>query len=108
MGYHLVNIFNQCLHQEEHLLTLKTVLEEVENHNLSLKPEKCEIGLKEIDLLGFLIGNDEVTPCRSNVQKLIDIPVPKTKRQVQRLMGIANLNRRFVPNYAEITKPLTV
>ena len=53
----------------------------------------------EEHLLGFHIGNDEVTPCRSNVQKLIDIPVPKTKKQVQRLMGIAaNFNRRFVPN----------
>ena len=61
----------------------------------------------EEHLLGFHIGNDEVTPCRSNVQKLIDIPVPKTKRRVQRLMGKANFNRRFVPNYAEITKPLT-
>ena len=57
------NIFVFSNTFEEHLLTLKVVLEEIVKHNLSLKPEKCEIGLKDIDFLGFHIGNDAVEPC---------------------------------------------
>ena len=101
-----VFIFSETF--EEHLYALTAVLEEVEKYNLSLKPEKCEFGFKEIDFLGFHIRHNEVLPRKDNVQKLIDFPIPQTKKQVQRLLGIGNFNRRFVPKYAEITKPLTM
>ena len=100
-----VFIFSETF--EEHLHALTAVLEEVLKYNFSLKPEKCELGFKEIDFLGFHIRHNEVLPRKDNVQKLIDFPIPQTKKQVQRLLGIGNFNRRFVPKYAEVTRPLT-
>ena len=92
---------------DEHLSTLTAVLEEIAKHNLSLKAEKCELGVKEVDFLGFHIKKNEIMPRKDNIQKLMNFPTPTSKKQLQRLLGIANFNRRFVPKYAEITKPLT-
>ena len=92
---------------EEHIETLKAFFETAADHNLSLKPEKCELGFKEMDILGFHVGNNSVAPSKENGQKLLDFPVPNTKRRLQGFLGLANFNRRFIPHYAELTKPLT-
>ena len=35
------------------------------------------------------------------------MPIPKNTKQLQRFLGVANFNRRFIPQYATICKPLT-
>lgn len=92
---------------EEHLEILRAVFEEMVQQNLSLRPDKCEVARDEIDFMGYHLGHNKVGPCHDNVRKLVDFPAPKSKKQIQRFLGIANFNRRFIPKYAEITKPLT-
>ena len=70
-------IFSETL--EDHLITLQTVLTEIMAHNLSLRPDKCEIAQLEIDFLGYHIGNGKIKPSKGNVQKLTDFPIPNTK-----------------------------
>ena len=101
------NIFIFSKTFEEHLSTLKIVFESIIKHNLSLKAEKCEIGCNELDFLGFHVAKNSVSPRLDNVQKLIDFPVPTSKKKVQAFLGLANFNRKFIPKYAELTKPLT-
>jgi hypothetical protein len=36
-----------------------------------------------------------------------DLPPPSTLRQIQSLEGKANILRRFIPNYVELTKGFT-
>ena len=98
-------IFSETL--EDHLLTLQAVLSELMQHNLSLRPDKCEFAQREIDFLGYHIGKGTIKPSEANIKELADFPTPKTKKQIERLLGIANFNRRFIPGYAELTKPLT-
>ena len=88
-------------------IKLQTVLAETMAHNLSLRPDKCEIAQREIDFLGYNIGNGKIKPSKGNVQKLTDFPIPKTKKHIERLLGAANFNRKFIPGYAELTKPLS-
>ena len=61
----------------------------------------------KMNFLGFLVNGDEIKPSPKNVQKLLNIPEPKTKKQIERLLGVANFIRRFIPGYATICKPLT-
>lgn len=38
---------------------------------------------------------------------IFDLPVPKTRREVMRVLGMCGFYRRFVPNFAVVTEPLT-
>ena len=44
---------------------------------------------------------------KKNVIKIPNFPKPTTKKHIQRFLGLANFNRKFVQQYATITKSLT-
>ena len=71
-------IFSETL--EDHIATLRAVLEALARHNLSVRRDKCEFAQQEIDLLGFNVGHNQVKPCQDNVQKLLDFPTTRTKK----------------------------
>ena len=43
---------------------------------------------------------------KEKVQGVIGWPVPKSVKNVQKFLGLANYYRRFVKNFAKIAKPL--
>ena len=92
---------------EEHMDTLERLLHYVDFYNLSLRCDKCEFFKPEIEFLGFIITGETVKPSPNNVRKVREFPRPKTRRQLQQFIGVANFNRKFVPNYAVISSPLT-
>ena len=57
--------------------------------------------------LGHTIYNGSIRPMQTNVEKLINAPTPKTKKGVRSLLGAVGFLRKFIPNCAEILKPLT-
>ena len=111
-GYRGVNayvdnllIYTESL--EEHCIILNQVFQELRKFNLILRSDKCEIGFKEMDFLGFHLSFNGVRPSEENVIKIPNFPKPTTKKHIQRFLGLANFNRKFVQQYATITKPLT-
>ena len=101
------NIVIASMNFKEHLAALENVLVWLTESNLSLRADKCQLGFKEMSLLGYIVNGKEVRPDPVNVEKLKKFPIPKTKKHIQRFMGIANFNRRFIKNFSEVVKPLT-
>eukprot|EP00253_Pinus_taeda_P030625 PITA_30625 len=58
-------------------------------------------------LLGFVVSKAGICVDPSKVEAIIKLPPPSSLRQLQSLQGKANFLRRFIPNYAEITKGFT-
>jgi len=52
-------------------------------------------------------GRGEVLPRATRVKAIADFPVPQTRRQLMRVVGMAGFYRKFVPNFATVTAPLT-
>ena len=48
-----------------------------------------------------------IRPLESKIAAIKDFPVPSSKTQLQRFLGMINFYRRFIPNCAELTLPLT-
>lgn len=46
-------------------------------------------------------------PRAAKVQAILGLPAPKTRRQLMRLLGMCGFYRKFVPNFAAVTEPLT-
>jgi len=53
-----------------------------------------------------IIGEDGVRMEKEKVQGVVEWPVPKSVKDVQKFLGLANYYRRFVKDFAKIAKPL--
>ena len=53
-----------------------------------------------------IIGEDRVRMEKEKVQRVIEWLVPKSVKDVQKFLGLANYYRRFVKDFAKIAKPL--
>ena len=56
--------------------------------------------------MGVIIGEDRVGMEKEKVQGVIEWLVPKSVKDVQKFLGLANYYRRFVKDFAKIAKPL--
>ena len=92
---------------EEHFLLLQAVFDELERFNMSLRTDKCEFLLEEMEFLGYIVSGNSVKPSSGNLEKVNLFPVPTTRKKLLRFLGMTNFNRRFIDKYAEVTRPLT-
>ncbi|CAM4531554.1 unnamed protein product [Lepidochelys kempii] len=90
----------------EHLEHLQKVFERIREAGLTVKA-KCQIGLDRVTYLGHQVGQGTTNPLLAKVDAIQKWPVPKSKKQVQSFLGLAGYYRRFVPQYSQITAPLT-
>jgi hypothetical protein len=63
-------------HQQRHREYTHHVLEKLEQHDLYLKPEKCEFTKQEIEYLGVIIGQNKIRMDPGKLKEITDWPVP--------------------------------
>lgn len=86
---------------------LKLVLEKLREANLTLKPSKCSFGAKQIEFLGFVVGEGMIRPGRDKTEAIRGFPPPHDVHSVRRFLGLTGFFRRFVYQYASVAEPLT-
>ena len=91
----------------EHLRHVEAVLDQIRAAGLTLKPEKCNFGMAEVQYLGHRVGCGKQRPEPAKVEAVANWPTPHTKTQVLAFLGTAGYYRKFVPDYSTIAKPLT-
>ena len=92
--------------EKEHDEIIEEVLRKMEENDLFVKPEKCVWKTKEVEFLGVIIGLDGVRMEKNKVQEVIDWLVPKSVKDVQKFLGLANYYRQFIKDFAKIAKLL--
>ena len=92
--------------EEGHNEIVEEVLRRLEKNDLFVKPEKYVWKVREVGFLGVIIGEDRVRMEKEKVQGVVKWPVPKSVKDVQKFLGLANYYRRFVKDFAKIAKPL--
>lgn len=60
------------------------------------------MAVQEVTFLGYTIKQRKIMPKASLVGKIMNIQIPKTKKQVQSLLGLINFHSAFVSKYVEI------
>ena len=92
--------------EEGHNEIVKEVLKRLEENDLFVKPEKCVWKIKEVGFLGVIIGEDGLRMKKEKVQEVIEWPVSRSVKDVQKCLGLANYYRMFVKDFAKIERPL--
>ena len=92
--------------EEGHDEIVEEVLRRLEKNDLFVKPEKYVWKVREVGFLGVIIGEDRVRMEKKKVQGVIEWPVLRNIKDVQKFLGLANYYRRFVKDFATIAKLL--
>ena len=91
-----------------HLKRLRKLFLALRKAKLIVNLRKSAFAKAKIIYLGHEIGYGKVSPRDVNIESIINFPIPKTKRDVRSFMGMCGYYRRFVENFADIAKPLTL
>ncbi|EGO02371.1 hypothetical protein SERLA73DRAFT_24806, partial [Serpula lacrymans var. lacrymans S7.3] len=59
-----------------------------------------------VDFLGMIIGQNGIRMNPEKVQAILDWPKPTRVKGVRAFLGLGNFYRRFIENFAKITRPL--
>ncbi|GJZ77741.1 reverse transcriptase domain-containing protein [Tanacetum coccineum] len=74
--------------------------------NMKLNPKKCTFGAVEGMFLGYTISPKGIKPCPNKTEAVLQLPSPRTVKEVQSFNGkLASLNR-FLSKSAERSLPL--
>lgn len=72
-----------------------------------LRLDKCDFMKPEVDYLGFRVGRDGIKAALKRTNQLRDAEAPTSKKSLRSFLGVAGHIRSFVPNFSEISAPLS-
>ena len=87
---------------EEHRQVVSEVLKRLQQHDLFLRPEKCEFEQKSIEYLGLIIEEGKVRMDPAKVKAVREWTVPKNLKEVRSFVGFSNFYRCFIKDFAKI------
>ena len=104
---YLDDILIYSKNKDEHEYHLRQVLERLKEHQLYAKHSKCTFFSNSVEYLGHIADSNGLRPNPRLVQAVKDFPQPKTLKELQSFLGLANYYRKFIPNFSRIALPLT-
>ena len=93
--------------EDENIDKIRMVLKEAERNGLKFKWKKCKFLQKEVVYLGLLIKNGCISPDVEKCEAIRRFPVPENIKKLQSFLGLTGYFRKFVKDYAILTKPLS-
>jgi len=79
-----------------------------EYYNFQLNLQKCSFPKTTIEYPGYVISPTGITLSSRYTETVARFPHPKKVLELQRFLGLTNYFRKFVKDYASITKPLNL
>ena len=91
---------------EQHVKDVDVVLTRLREAGVTLNAEKCTWFSNEVEYLGHIVRPGQIHVHDKNVDALKHASFPTTKTQLKSFLGMCNVYRRFVEDFAERAKPL--
>jgi hypothetical protein len=100
-----VLIYSKTL--DEHVIHVRTILDEFRKHKLYAKESKCEFFKHEVKFLGFIVGADGIKVDPAKVEAVKVWPVPKSVTDVRSFLGFVGFYRKFIKNHSAVVAPIS-
>ena len=98
-------IFSQD--ESQHLEHLEIVFSCLREAGLKMKRSKCDFFKSEIHYLGHLISPEGISPLPNKLDSIKQMPAPNSAKEIKQFLGLIGYYRKFVPRFADISRPLT-
>ena len=103
---HMDDILMIGQNKTEHDERLVKVLQRLKDSGITLNPDKCLFSTSRLQYLGQVIDSDGIRKDPAKVKAITELPEPKDVPDVRRFLGMVNQQIKFLPNLAEMTKPI--
>lgn len=100
-----VIIFSTSL--QEHINTCQEVFERFRAHNLKIQLDKSEFLQKTVKFLGHTLTDEGIKPNNDKIEAVKKFPLPKTQKEIKSFLGLVGYYRKFIQDFAKLTKPMT-
>ncbi|GBO45768.1 Transposon Tf2-9 polyprotein [Araneus ventricosus] len=91
---------------EQHDEILGKVIKRAKELNIKFNQNKIQLKVPEVKYLGYIFNSEAMKPDPDYVQAIIDMPEPRNKTELQRILGMINYLRQFIPQASTISAPL--
>ena len=91
---------------EMHLKILEKILIRLRDDNLTINQEKNFFCVPEAKYLGFIIDRDGFRPDPEKVSAVLNMPPPRTVKQLKSFLSSIIWYGKFIPNVSTIAEPL--
>ncbi len=92
--------------EEEFLVNLEKVLKRLKEFNITVNPDKCKLGLTEVEFVGHVINRDGSYMSEKKKGKIVNFPTPTDVKQLRSFLGMANYFREHIKNHSIEVQPL--
>ena len=90
----------------DHLDNLNKVFTVLNNMGATVNKKKCNFFAPQVEYVGFIIDRHGIRTNPKKVEAIKLIPEPQCLKELQSFIGGINYYARFIPNMANIAKPL--
>jgi hypothetical protein len=90
----------------DHLTCLKKLFDRLRQFKLRLNPKKCVFGASSGKLLGYIVSERGIEIDPSKARAIIDMPPPKTEKEIRGLLGRLQYISRFIARLTPICEPI--
>lgn len=92
--------------ESEHDKIFQKVIDRAKSLNIKLNPDKLQYKLKEVRFLGNIFCSEGIKPDPERIKAINSIENPKNVKELERVLGMLNYLRRYIPNYANLISPV--
>lgn len=92
---------------QEHMVNLEKVFQRLRESNFKIQLDKSEFLKRETAYLGHIISSEGIKPNPDKIHAIKKYPLPKTPKEIKQFLGLLGYYRKFIPDFARITKPMT-
>ena len=91
----------------DHIRQIKRFFQIMREAKLTINLMKSEFGKATVKYLGHIVGQGQVRPLDAKIQTIAKFPIPTSRKELARFLGMAGYYRNFCLNFSDIAAPLT-
>ena len=91
----------------DHIRQIKRFFQIMREAKLTINLMKSEFGKATVKYLGHIVGQGQVRPLDAKIQTIVKYPIPTSRKELARFLGMAGYYRSFCLNFSDIAAPLT-
>ena len=92
---------------EEHLAHLEKVFTRLQEAGLKVNVTKSHFCTDELEYLGYIINHKRIQPSMKKVEGMLNIAIPKTRKELRWFIGMINYYRDMWPKRSLLLAPLS-
>ena len=90
----------------DHDRNLSALLQRFRERNFKLNKDKFVFKQQKSKYCGHILTSEGILPHPAKVEAITQMPIPRSKTEVRRLLGMINYLGKFLPQLSDVSEPL--